>query len=148
MEKGIVVTVLAGERVTEIPPRKLSETGSWLCARHSELTELVQQVGAWDTDTGTPNMYVLRDILSAYDLEGRVQEIRRQHSPSRHRAVCELIMMSPGQVGRLRLLATLADRPAYARAPEFSVSDLLMFDHAGKDLIVDYLRAVRVAVCG
>lgn len=135
--------------MTEIPPRSLSEAGSWLCARHSELRELTQRVGTWDADTETPDMYQLRELLVAYDIDVRSPEsVHRMLSRQRSEAMQELRRFSPGELGRVRLLATLADRPAWGHAPEFAVSDLVMFDHAGKELILDWLRAVRVAVCG
>lgn len=103
----------------------------------------------WDADLEMPLMAHLRDLVVAFDADERDPEsIRRQHSPRRHRGLAHMMLMTPGEQYRVRLLATLADRPAWGRAPEFAVSDLLTFDDAGKDLIVDYLRAVRVAVCG
>lgn len=142
------MTVLAGERVTEVPPRTLSQVGSWLCARHSDLRELVERLELL-SPAGAPEMYRIRELVVAFDIDAHSPEsIHRMRVAERSRAMATLHQFSPGDLGRVRLLATLAERPAWGRAPEFSVSDLLTFDDAGKDLIVDYLRAVRVAVCG
>lgn len=149
MEKGTLVVSLVGERVTELPPRKTSDVGSWLCARHSDLRELVERLGLWSVELAAPEMYQLRELVVAFDIDVRSPEsLHRMQSRVRSAGLKELHRMSPGEMGRVRLLATLAERPAWGHAPEFAVSDLFMFDAAGKDLIVDYLRAVRVAVCG
>lgn len=114
----------------------LSEAGSWLCERHSDLQDLVMRIGAWDA--GAPVMWKIRAALNVFDDEPAA-EIESSMA---------LSVMAPGQVGRLRLLATLAPRSAYGQSSRFCVEDLESFDAVGKDLIADWLRCIRIGVLG
>lgn len=141
------MAVLVGERevLSAIPPRTLSECGLWLCERHSDLAALVQRLGLWDDDLNAPDMREIREVIVRTDtLEGlRVMCSQRQRAAMR-----EVERLSPGDRARMRLLATLVDRPAFGHAPEFAASDLVLLATSGRDLVVDYLRALRVAVIG
>lgn len=124
--------------VTAVAPLSLSEAGSWLCARHEDLRNLVEEIGAWES--GEPVMWKVRDTIRDFDT--LLCTTGAQSS--------KLYLMSPSQVGRLRLLATVAPRGAYpwSNAVSFAVEDLATFDAAGKELIVDWLRCVRTGVLG
>lgn len=121
-----------------VAPLKLSEAGSWLCEQHSDLRELVEEIGAWEH--GAPLMWKVRDTVRDFDSFAHAEDA----------ASSKLYLMSPGQVGRLRLLATLAPRGAmpWSGAAAFCVEDLEPFDRAGKELIEDWLRCVRIGVIG
>lgn len=138
-----------------VAPLSLSEAGSWLCERHSVLRELCEEIGAWEN--GEPIVWRVRDAINDFDAFlhpqdttntfGRpVAEAHEFNTKSRRR----LYLMSPSQVGRLRLLATLAPRGAspWSPAVSFCVEDLESFDAAGKELIEDWLRCVRIGVIG
>lgn len=116
--------------VSAVAPLNLSEAGSWLCARHETLRELVQEIDAWRD--GEPDMIKVRDTIIWADA-GYATALR---------------LWSPSQVGRLRLLATLAPISAQGGSVKFCVDDLRTFDRAGKELIEDWLRAVRCGVLG
>lgn len=130
----VTVDVVAmGDRA--VAPLNLSEAGSWLCERHEDLTELVKRIGAWDQ--GTPVMWKVRNTIGLFDNDA--------HGTP---AVQALLVMSPGEVGRLRLLATVAPRSAFGENVRFCVEDLRTFDAVGKELIEDWIRCVRIGVLG
>lgn len=123
---------------TAVAPLNLSEAGSWLCDRHPDLGELVKEIGAWDQ--GGPVVWKVRDVVRDFDT--------LHHSDDA--ASSKLYLMSPSQIGRLRMLATLAPRGASPWSPgvSFCADDLLTFDRAGKELIEDWLRCIRIGVIG
>lgn len=141
------------EEVVEAPgvaPLALSEAGSWLCSQDAFLRELVERIGAWDPDMG-PKMRVVRDALIEHD-RIRAQEdaaravgaIFRPNRPEQR----ELAVMAPSEIGRLRMLATLA--PGTYRGPglQFCIDDLATFDKSGKNLVLLWLEAVRIGLVG
>lgn len=123
-----------------VAPLNLSEAGSWLCNRHDDLTELVQRIGAWQD--GEPLMWLVRETVVGYD------EGRHKNGVVAPSAVAAVAIMSPGEVGRLRLLATLAPRAAFGDNAKWCVEDLRTFDAVGKELIEDWLRCIRIGVIG
>lgn len=123
-----------------VAPLSLSEAGSWLCSRHEDLQALVEEIDAWEN--GAPSLWRVRNVVRDFDMLHHAEDA----------ASSKLYLMSPSQVGRLRLLATLAPRVVndgpWSGAVSFSVDDLLTFDRAGKELIEDWLRCVRIGVIG
>lgn len=119
-----------------VAPLALSEAGSWLCSRHPKLRELVQRIGAWRD--AAPVLWMVRDALNAWDDNPGIE----------FESSKALSIMSPGEHGRLRLLATLAPRSAYGQNARFCVDDLGTFDTVDRDLIEDWLRCVRIGVLG
>lgn len=126
-----------------VAPQTLSESGSWLCSRHPKLVELVQQIGAWENRA--PVMWRVRDAVIEFDriaasaattyAVGAIFRPRRQD-------VGAMLVMSPSEVGRLRLLATLAPLPSAGPGVQFCTSDLEGFDAVGKELIQDWLKVL------
>lgn len=132
-----------------VAPQTLSESGSWLCGRHPKLVELVQQIGAWENDA--PVMWLVRDSVIEFDriaamaaTAHAVGAIFRPRRPD----MMAMAVMSPSEVGRLRLLATLAPPVHSGIGVQFCASDLEGFDRVGKELIQDWLRAVRIGILG
>lgn len=129
--------------VAAVAPLNLSDAGSWLCLRHRDLLDLVEEIGAWDSEAGMPVMWKVRDAVRDFDTFAHTEDA----------ASSKLYLMSPSQVGRLRLLATLAPRgvenaPPWESAAAFCVEDLRTFDRAGKELIEDWIRCIRIGVLG
>lgn len=120
----------------------LSDAGCWLCERHSDLQELVQRIGAWED--GAPVMWMLRETVAKAD--GLREKVVRMAVLTED--VAAALIMSPGEFDRLRLLATLAPRSATSENVKWCVEDMGTFDAVGKDLIEDWLRAVRIGVLG
>lgn len=119
-----------------VAPLALSEAGSWLCSRHPMLRELVERIGAWQDDA--PVLWKVRDALNGYDDEPGVE----------YATSLVLMTMAPGEIGRLRLLATLAPRSGRSQNARFCMEDLGTFDTVDRDLIEDWLRCVRIGVLG
>lgn len=132
-----------------VAPQGLSESGSWLCSRHPQLRKLVERIGAWHE--GAPVMYEVRDAIVEYDrvtglrdIAHAVGAIFRPVKPEQS----ELGVMSPSEVGRLRLLATFAPPVFEGRGVQFCISDLEAFAASDPDLVYDFVRAVRTGVLG
>lgn len=120
-----------------VAPLNLSDAGSWLCARHTTLRDLVKEIpGAYVN--GGPVMWKVRDAVRDFDMA------------MVHAEKSVLRLMSPSQVGRLRLLATLAPRGAspWSGAVQFCVDDLKTFHAVDSALLEDWLRCVRIGVIG
>lgn len=132
-----------------VAPQALSESGSWLCSRHPILADLCLRIGAWEANE--PVMYMVRDTVIEFDRIAASAAFTREVGAilrPRRQDVEAMLVMSPSQVGRLRLLATLAPLKSEGPGVQFCVADLQSFDAAGKDLIEDWLRAVRIGVLG
>lgn len=117
-----------------VAPLNLSEAGSWLCARHNDLRELVQRIGAWKD--GAPYLPDVRRAVCDYDVA--VRQNLPPMSALRH--------MMPAEVHKLRLLATLAPKSAFFDHVHFCVRDIEGL--GDDDLILDWLRCVRIGVLG
>jgi hypothetical protein len=110
------------------------------------LRELVKEIGAWSADG--PEMVRVRDAVIEYDKWRAATSPVGHAFPSRKLAVRVLAVMSPSAIGRLRLLATLAPGTYQRPGLQFCIDDLATFDRAGKELIADWLRCIRVGVIG
>lgn len=117
-----------------VAPLSLSEAGSWLCSRHSSLRELVERIGAWKN--GAPYLPDVRRAVCDFDVAVR------QNLPP----MTALRHMLPADVHKLRLLATLAPKSAFFDDLHFCVRDIECL--GDDDLILDWLRAVRIGVVG
>lgn len=134
-----------------VAPLNLSEAGSWLCSQDADLRDLVDRIGKWSN--GQPEMAKVRDAVVEHDRLAVVRERNRAAGASfqpfrRDQQV--MLRMTPGEVNRLRMLATLAPRPADWPAVQFSVFDLMTFNSTpeGKALVLLYLDAVRIGLVG
>lgn len=105
--------------------------------RHPVLRELAEEIGAW-TKTDGLMLWRVRDAVRDFDMA------------MVHAEKSKLRVMSPSQVGRLRLLATLAPRGAspWSGAVQFCADDLTTFSAADSELIEDWLRCIRIGVIG
>lgn len=124
------------EEVVGVAPLRLSEAGSWLCARHSELQELVERIGAWSG--GEPKMARVRSAVTDYDTA-----IRQDVPP-----LSAMRHMMPQEVHKLRLLATLAPKSAFFDHLHFCVRDLEGLGPDAQELVTDWLRCIRVGLFG
>lgn len=132
-----------------VAPQNLSESGSWLCSRHPKLRALVEQIGAWQD--GMPVMYKVRDTVNEFDRiaasANGAKGVGAVFRP-RHTEVGAMLVMAPSEVNRLRMLATLSPANHLVAGVNFSVFDIATFDAVDRDLIYDWLRAVRMGVLG
>lgn len=92
-----------------------------------------------------PVMHRVRDAVMEHDNRRATEPDWWLPNPTE--PVHALFLMSPSEVGRLRLLATLAPRRARGNV-QFTIEDLSSFDAVGKHLIEDWLRCVRIGVLG
>lgn len=122
------------EEATGVAPLKLSEAGSWLCSRHSDLQQLVRKIGAWKD--GEPYLPDVRRAVCDYD--AAVKQNLPPMSVLRH--------MMPAEIHKLRLLATLAPKSAFFDDLHWCVRDMECL--GDDDLVLDWLRAVRIGVVG
>lgn len=127
--------VAAGNRA--VAPLTLSESGSWLCNQHPELADLVRRIGHWHD--GEPDMPRVRNAVVEYDAA-----VARNDMPE-----ASMRRMTPSEINRLRMLATLAPRSAFFGRLQFCAADLLGLDRStGGPLIEDWLRCIRIGVIG
>jgi len=144
-----------------VAPQALSESGSWLCEKHPILAKLCKQIDAWEDGVprgssdveqiAGPVMWKVRDTVIEFDRIAAKATVTREVGAifrPRHEGVGAMLVMSPSEVGRLRLLATLAPLKGEGPGVQFCVADLQPFDAAGKELIQDWLRAVRIGILG
>lgn len=131
-----------------VAPLSLSDSGSWLCSQDETLRKLVYRIGAMVADE--PDMIAVRDAVIEYDRITGLWNHSRSGFTASADEQRELITMTPGEVGRLRMLATLAPKPATGFGVQFSVFDLTTFNatKAGRDLVRLYARAIRIGVIG
>jgi len=128
---------VAAVEVAGVAPVNLSEAGSWLCSRHSQLRELVERLGAWEN--GAPVMWMVREMIVDFDADQASNSYPQK----------ALAMMTASEISRLRLLATLAPKSAFTGKLQFCVDDMRGLDQTtGKPLIEDWLRCVRIGVLG
>lgn len=125
-----------------------------MCSRHQDLALLVGEVGCMNPDK-TPDVHRVRDCVVSFDAfkVARVEYGRKQGlqssapasitmGPQPTPATSRMMLMSPGQIARLRLLATFAPGVGVAPGVEWCVDDLAPFDAAGHQLIRDWLSAI------
>jgi len=135
-----------------VAPLNLSESGSWLCSQDETLRALVYRIGAMVADE--PDMIAVRDAVIEYDringLWTNSLGMSRDGFTGRAAEQREMLTMTPGEIGRLRMLATLAPKPGTAPGVQFSVFDLTTFNAtaAGRELVYAYTRALRWGVVG
>lgn len=120
-----------------VAPLNLSEAGSWLCGRHSDLAALVDRINAMRG--GEPNMPQVRACVTDYDMAVRMN--LPPQSAMRH--------MMPTEVHRLRLLATLAPKSAFFDDHlQFCVRDLEGLGPDSRELVTDWMRCIRIGLFG
>jgi hypothetical protein len=127
----------------------------WLLGRHPQLADLVDRlpdVAGIEDGQVFLNLDELAKAFTQYDAYLAAKEETFGWSspsesswarfeaaqPTRTAAADELMAMSGSELGRLRLLATLT-----GTGVRFSVLQLNSFDAAGKQLLEDWLDAVR-----
>lgn len=136
------------------PPRNLYDMGNWLCSRHAELAKLVGEIGCAQSN-GRPDMNLVRDCVISFDQfkTARVEYGRKNRlvepdavsitmGPQPTRATARMLLMAPGEIARLRLLATFAPGVGIVPGVEWCVDDLASFDAAGHQLVADWISAI------
>lgn len=126
----------------EAPPRNLYDVGPWLCERLAGLMKLCHEIGA--VRNGLVDVGNVRDSVISYDefKRARSDHNRRNGLPERGDIASvsitlgpqptlaggRMLLMTPGDIARLRLLATTA--PALYGWPnvEWCVDDLALLN--------------------
>lgn len=135
------------------PPRNLYDMGVWLCSRHADLAKLVNEVGCMGSGN-RPDINRVRDCVISFDAfkVARVEYGRKNSltgaavsttlGPQATPAVHRMLLMAPGEIARLRLLATTAPGVGIAPGVEWCVDDLASFDASGHRLVADWIAAI------
>lgn len=103
----------------------------------------------------TPDVHRVRDCVISYDAfkVDRIEFGRKHHlvdsdatsttlGPQPTWATSRMLLMAPGEVARLRLLATFAPGVGVVPGVEWCVDDLAPFDASGHSLIHDWITAI------
>lgn len=147
--------------IVDAPPRNLYDVGVWLYRQDPELAKLVHEIGCANGDT--PDVGRVRDSVISFDaFRQDRQQFRRKNGlrdkdetpesmsitlgPQPTTAVARMMLMSPSEVARLRLLATTAPSSYTGPDLQWSVDDLAPFNASGHRLISLWIQGISAYV--
>lgn len=148
--------------IVDAPPRNLYDVGVWLFRQDPELAKLVHEIGCIESD-GMPDVGRVRDSVISFDaFRQDRQQFRRKNGlrdhdetpesmsitlgPQPTTAVARMMLMAPGEIARLRLLATTAPVSYTGPNLQWSVDDLAPFNASGHRLISLWIAGMSAYV--